>query len=222
VAALAALPSEARAADHLDSPAPKMEPTADITDVFSWMDKDAKKLNLVMNVSPFAGPTAAFSNAVQYVLHVASSQGYGMPQTQTDIQCQFYAKNQIECWVGGEYVWGEANNPAGLVSTSGKLRVFAGLRDDPFFFELVGFQETVKIVTGAAPSLVFDAQGCPAVNTATSAVLVKQLQSGKGGVPASDTFKGANVLSLVVQIDKTVVNSGGPTLGVWASTHAAK
>jgi hypothetical protein len=138
------------------------------------------------------------------------------------VLCQFYAEDMLECWVGDEYINGNPSDTKGLMSKSGKLKVFAGLRDDPFFFELTGFQETVKAVVAAAPDLEFDEQMCPLLPPETSAALVKQLQSGAKGVAASDTFAGANVLSLVVQIDKSLVNAGGPLLSAWASTHAAK
>src|SRR5690606_15046972 len=133
--------------------------------------------------------------------------------------CQFYDTDKIECWAGDEYVEGDPSDPAGITSESGDLRVFAGLRNDPFFMEFEGFTETVKAVVAAAPNLDFDAEGCPDVDAATSAALVGQLQSGANGAPASDTFAGANVLALVVQVDKSLVTAGGPLLGVWASTH---
>ena len=40
-------------------------------------------------------------------------------------------------------------------------------------------------------------------------------------IELDDTFAGANVLSLVVQVDKDLVTAGGPLLSVWASTHIA-
>ena len=207
------------AADHIDSPAAVAEPAADITDLYAWMTPDASKVNLVLDVFPFAGNDAAFSTAVTYVFHVNSSAGYGMPQTETLVICQFYAENKIECWAGDEYVEGDHSSEAGISSQSGALKVFAGLRNDPFFMEFEGFTETVKTVIAAAPSLTFDAEGCPDVDAATSAALVSQLQSGANGADASDTFAGANVLSIVVQVDKEVVTGGGPLLGVWSSTH---
>ena len=75
----------------------------------------------------------------------------------------------------------------------------------------------------AAPrqALSFDGEGCPALDTATSNFLVGQLQSGIGGIAATNTFAGSNVLSLTIQIDKDVIDGGGPILGVWASTHIA-
>lgn len=209
------------AADHIDSPKAVDEPSADINDLYAWMNDDATKLNLVLDVMPFAEEGAQFSDATQYVFHVNSSEGYGMAQTETQILCQFYAAGMIECWAGDEYVTGDPSATAGITSESGMLRVFAGLRNDPFFFELDGFRETVKAVVAAAPDLTFDDDGCPDVDDATSATLVGQLMSGVDGAAASDTFAGANVLSIVVQIDKTLVTGGGPMLGVWASTHRA-
>ncbi|MEZ4222042.1 MAG: DUF4331 family protein [Polyangiaceae bacterium] len=219
---ISATASQLFAADHLDGPAAKAEPTADITDLYAWMESDTSKVNLILDVSPMAGAGAKFSNAVVYVFHVNSSAGYGMAQTETKVTCQFYDADHIECWAGDEYVTGDPSSEAGITSDGGKMKVFAGMRNDPFFFEFVGFTETVKAVKAAAPSLKFDSDGCPAVDAATSAVLVKQLQSGANGAAASDTFATTNVLSIVVQIDKSILTKGGPLLGVWASTHKAQ
>jgi hypothetical protein len=218
-ALLVGLAGSAFAADHLDSPAAQGEPTADITDVYAWMSSDATKLNLVLNVAPDAGDAMSFPTSTVYAFHVNSSAGYGMAQTETLVRCQFYDEDAIECWAGDEYVVGDPSDPEGLTSASGALRVFAGLRNDPFYFEFVGFSETLSIVRGAAAGLTFDADGCPALDEATSNVLVGQLQSG---ADASDTFAGQNVLSLVVQLDDELVTGGGDVLGVWASTHVAE
>jgi hypothetical protein len=214
------LSSATQAADHIDSPGATAEPTADITDLFSWMSPDAGWLNLVLDVHPFAGAESTFSDAVVYAFHVNSSMGYGEPQEETLVRCVFNESHTIECWAGDEYVTGDPTSEEGITSESGKLRVFADLRNDPFFMEFTGFVNTVDAVIAAAGSLVFDDQGCPDVDPDTSAALVGLLQSGNDGAPASDSFAGTNVLSLVVQVDKSVVTSGGPLLGVWASTHA--
>lgn len=215
----ALLPATAFAADHIDSPSAVSEPAADITDLFAWMTTDASKINLVLDVTPFAGADSKFSDAVQYIFHVSSSAGYGMAQTETQILCQFDAAGAAECWAGDDYVKGDASAEAGLMSVKGGIKVFSGLRNDPFFMEFAGFTETVKAVVAAAPSLDFDAEGCPAVDAATSGVLVGQLQSGADAAAASNTFAGANVLSLVLQVDKALVTPGGPVVSVWASTH---
>ncbi len=214
--AAALLPASAFAADHVDSPAATGDPSADIADLYAWTSDDASMINLVMTVTPFATEESLFSDAVTYAFHVNSSAAYGEAQTETLITCQFYDVDAIECWAGDAYVTGDPSSETGI--GDGELRVFAGLRNDPFFFELAGFNATVDIVKSVAGDLVFT-DGCPAVDEATSAVLVGQLQSGPEGVPATDTLAGANVLALVVQIDADLVNAGGPLLGVWASTH---
>jgi hypothetical protein len=215
------LPLTSFAADHIDAPAAIAEPAADITDVYAWMTEDAEMLNLIMNVHHMAGSDAKFSDAVTYVLHVGSAPAYGDEQETMEIVCQFYDEWKLECWAGEEYVVGDASDPEGLVSDGESMRVFAGRRDDPFFFELVGFKETVEAVVAAAPDLTF-ADGCPQLDEETSATLVAQLQHGEDGEDASNTFAGSSVLSLVIQLDKALVTGGGPIVGVWGSTHAAE
>ncbi|MEZ4272272.1 MAG: DUF4331 family protein [Myxococcota bacterium] len=207
------------AADHIDSPAVVAEPTADITDIYAWMSPDAEKLNLIMNVNPFAGSGATFSDAVQYVFHINSSATYGAQQTEEQVICTFSGNTHIECWAGDSYVSGDPSNTGGLANKDGSLRVFAGLRDDPFFMEFTGFTQTVAAVVDAAPSLSFDPNGCPELSSDVGAALRTQLASGASGSAATDTFAGSNVLSLVIQLDKSVVTSGGGLLGVWGSTH---
>lgn len=216
---LGAFALPALAADHIDSPAAVADPAADITDLYAWMTSDAEKLNMILNVSPFATEETAFSPAVQYVFHMNSSAGYGEAQTESTVICQFATAAEIECWGAGTYVSGDPSNPEGLVSDDGALRVFAGLRDDPFFLEFQGLTATIDAVVSAAPDLEFDDDGCPELSSEVGSALRTQLASGMDGAPASDTFAGSNVLSLVVQVDKTRVTSGGPLLGVWASTH---
>lgn len=215
-----------RAADHIDAPATSADPTADITDLYAWTTPDATKVNLVLNVHHNAPAAATFSTAVVYVFHVSSMASYGASDTaETQIRCKFFSPTQYECWAGAEYVTAAVG--ANAASGGGKMQVFAGRRNDPFFFELVGFQETVKKVVAAAPSLTSDANGCPMLDAPTATLLQKQLQSS-GAIastaeskPAMDTFAGLNVLSLVVQLDKAVVATKGPVLAVWATTHRA-
>jgi uncharacterized protein DUF4331 len=212
--------SAALAADHRDGAAVLTDPSTDINDVFAWTSSDGTKLNLAMTVFPAATTAAKFSNVAQYVFHTTSSPGYGMAATATeDILCTFDTAQKISCWGGGEYVTGDASGTAGIASSSGKLRVFAGLRDDPFFFNLDGFKETAHLVHGAAGSLTFDPAGCPALDQATSSALVTQLMSKPGGGAPQDFFAGLNALAIVVQIDRALVTRGGTTVGVYASTR---
>jgi hypothetical protein len=212
----------ALAADHQDGPAATADPSADITDVFAWMSSDASKVNLVMDVFPFAGATPKFSNTVQYVFHTSSRPSFGVAAAGTvNVICTFDASQNVSCWAGDEYVTGDASSTTGLSSASGKLKVFAGIRNDPFFFNLDGFKATVADVTAAKGSLTFDSNGCPMLDTPTSTALVNQLKSAPDGGAPQNHFLNANLLAIVVQLDKSILTSGGPLVSVWAATHVA-
>jgi len=146
-----------------------------------------------------------------------------MAQTETTVVCRFddAVAQGVECWVGNdaaEYVTGATGGT--LTTASGKAKVFAGLREDPFFFNLDGFNKARTTVNGAAGGLVFDAAGCPAVDAGTAGVIVGQLQSAPAGGQGTDFFLDLNTLAIVVEVDASLVNAGGPILGVWASTNA--
>ena len=159
---------------------------------------------------------------------------YGAEEsTETQIICQFAAADNISCWVGdpadgGDFVTGDASAAAGITSASGGTRVFAGLRDDPFFMEFTGFVAATNAVKGAGldlrndPTMAGFHAGCPEVDAMTSGAVVGLLQGGgaDGMGTASDTFEGSNVLSIVLSVDKNLINGGGPILGLWASTHS--
>lgn len=210
----------ALAADHLDSPATQAEPAADINDLYAWTSADGEHLNLVLTVFPAATEAAAFSDSVQYVLHTASSATFGGDATALAIICQFDANQEISCWAGDQdYANGDASATAGVESVNGSFRVFAGLRDDPFFFNLDGFQATVDTVVAAAGGLSFDDAGCPAVDAGTSTALVTQLASAADGGSAQDFFAPLNTLAIVIEIDIDAVNAGGDLVSVWGSTR---
>ena len=212
----------AKAADHLDGPKASADPTADITDLFAWMSSDAKTLYLIMNVFPQATAASKFSNAVQYIFHVTSRNNFGdAASSPVQIICTFDSNQRISCWAGDEYVNGDASNTRGISSASGKLKVFAGLRDDPFFFNLDGFKHTAETVKNVASSLTFDPAGCPNLPPSIAAALRGQLQSSATGGPPTDFFAGLNVLSIVLAVDKSVVTKGGSLVSIWASTNNA-
>jgi hypothetical protein len=212
------------AADHQDGPAATASPAADITDVFAWMSADHTKMYLVMDVFPAATSAAKFDTNVLYVFHATSKASIlATAGTSVDVICKFDAAQAVSCWAGTEFVSGAtAGAPTtGIASASGKLKVWAGLRDDPFFFNLDGFKKLVTTVKGAAGALLptVDASGCPKVDAATSGVLVSQLKQDPNGGAPQDHFAGLNVLALVVSVDASLVNKGGPVVGVWASTN---
>lgn len=212
--------SPAMAADHLDGPAVTSNPDADLTDLYAWMDPGGK-LNIALDWFPDVPAGADLSDAVLFVVHVNSKQSFDATEsTETNIICGFNADQTIQCWAGdSEYVTGDASVAGGITSDSGNLRVFAGDRNDPFFFNFEGFMATVDSVKAAAPSLTFDPAGCPEVDAATSAALVEQLQSAPDGSAPQDFFADKNVQTIIYQVDLSVVNAGGPILSIWGSTH---
>jgi hypothetical protein len=222
VTAAVLLAASAWAADHRDGPGVRADLAADINDVFAWMSPDAARVYMVMTVFPFATAEARFSDTVQYVFHTNSGAAFGQASSpEVNVICTFNAAQQISCRVGDVSVSGDASDPAGLASQDGRLRVFAGRRNDPFFFNLNGFQRTTRIVAGAASGLTFDDAGCPQLDEATANTLVTQLQTEPDGAPATDEFAGANGLAIIVSLDKTLVTAGGPILAMWGSTNRA-
>ncbi|MFN7955806.1 MAG: DUF4331 family protein [bacterium] len=217
------LAAPAWSADHRDSPSVIADPSADIADVFAWSAADGNRVNLVMTVGRAVAEDFQFSDHVQYVFHTQSAASFGASEAPAvNIICEFDASQTASCWAGAnEYVTGDASNAAGITSSSGAFRVFAGQRNDPFFFNLDGFNHTVAVVDSVEASLTFDDNGCPLLDDATAATLRTLLQSNADGTgPATDTFASSNILAIAVSIDKSILTSGGPILSVWGSTHA--
>ena len=238
---------KSHAADHLDAPGVTTNPLADINDVYTWMESAGAaaptKVNLVMTVSPGDDGTRTFGPGVQYVFHVTSKAndsngdgnldyGVGIPAgTETKVICTFASNTSAQCWVGGnkDYITGDPSAAAGITSASGKVKMFAGRRSDPFFFNLQGFRNAVAEVEARAGLLTFNAAGCPAVDASTSGTIVGRLGEevhvpNAAPCPANghDCFADLNVMAIVLQVDKSLLNAtGNDVLGVWASTHAA-
>lgn len=222
-----ALPPTGSAGDHFDSPLVRgADKLADLGGLFAWMSEDAAVLNVAVTTFPYIyeHPTRrSFGTEYQYAVHVSSAPALGVPAEHETLLCQFYAPHALECWLGGEYVVGDPSAPHGIQSSSGKLRVFAGVRKDPFLIDIPGFKATVAQVSRELPAMIKDEHGCPLLSKAESNGWVATFQ-GNGATPpgpAVDTFEEREILALVFAIDKTLVNRGGPVLGLWSSTHLA-
>lgn len=152
MAALALVPGQfAVGADHLDPPArtdPEVDATpdipADIADLFAWSDAT----NAYFAVT-FAGPQAAgvpafYDRNVLYTLNISTSQ----PATSSDVTVRWRfgpATNGTGFGISVENlpgVNGALVGPVEQILSRDGVRVYAGLRDDPFFFDLQGFKET--------------------------------------------------------------------------------
>ena len=179
------------------------------------MSPDSASLNLVMTVGRDVSTNFKLSDKVQYVFHVSSRATFGaQATTEENIIAEFDASGRVKLWVGTDaYLEGDATSEAGIESKNAKVKVFTGVRNDPFFFNLKGFQSVARTVGTVASSLTFDPAGCPRLDAATSASLVGTLRTGQ------DDFLGFNAFAIVVQVDKTLVTRGGPIVSVWASTN---
>jgi hypothetical protein len=221
LAAVVAYSASALSADHQDAPGTKSAPTADINDVFSWMN--GSNIDLAMTVYPAAPTGAQFDDHVQYVLHTASQSAYGATtSTPVDIIATFdnSTPQNISLWVGTtEFVTGNAGLTSGLESADGKVKVFAGLRADPFFFNLDGFKATAADVA-AATGLTFNDAGCPLLPSATASALVGQLGTAPDGGAAANHFATFNTLAILVEVNKSLLTTGGPIVSTWAGTYA--
>ena len=175
------------AADHLDAPAVSNDPAADINDVFAFINpNDEGELILAATVMPLANSQSRFSDVVEYRFNLQNASS-GSPTEY--ISCRVRGRAIICDGPEGTHVAG----PVGRINQHDGLRVFAGLRDDPFFFDLVAFQQTV-------------------------ATLMPQFMD-----PGVDFFEGLNTLAIVIGIDSSLLSDGGanPLLRVYASTHRA-
>ncbi len=138
----------ADAADHLDPPArtdgANADTAADIADVFAW-NTDTTVTLAVTGAGPKEPGVAPFYDRnVLYQVHISND---GDPKTsERDINVR-YGRDAAGNW-GVQFVGipGSSGNVAGPVQTTltdgAVVKATAGLFDDPFFFDLQGFNET--------------------------------------------------------------------------------
>ncbi len=143
------------AADHLDPPA-RTDPAvdnnpdraADIADIFAWHTDTSVILALT-----FAGPQATdqpatYDPEVLYSINVSNT----APRTTTDIPIRFRfgtgAMDQFGISVTGlPGVTGPLEGSVETTLEKDGVKVWAGLFDDPFFFDLEGFRDTLNTGT---------------------------------------------------------------------------
>lgn len=207
----------AQASDHLDTPTVIADPRADIGDLFAWMSPDAKRLNLVMAIVGHG-----FADNVAYEFHIDSGKRFGTTTRSTRITCRFPQPGTVDCRLGRDRAAGNAGDEQGLVSGKGRFRVFAGLRDDPFFNNVVGTRNAYQVALAAlkAGTLVDEGQ-CPAFSAVTASEIQDRWRHVDGGPPAN-FLKGWTPATLVVAVDVAVLNQGGDKLAVWATTRTAE
>ena len=212
-----ALAPTARASDHLDSPTTVANPQADIGDVYAWTSPDGRRLNLAMTIQGHA-----FSDKVQYVLHVDSGKVFGHTSASTSIVCQFADANAVTCKVGNvDSASGDPTNPAGLEGRNHRFRVYAALRDDPFYNNIKGLVGAYQTASAAIKNgAVVDAAGCAHFDDVTTKAILDQVGHTEGG-PAQNFLYNWTVSAIVISVDLGAVSKGGKLLAVWGTTSLA-
>ena len=190
------------AADHIDAPAVigagGTSTGADITDVYAFQSPaDNSKMVFVMNVdglmSPAATATASFPNNVLYEINIDNT-GDNVEDLVIQVKFQdgrFRVYGPVApaspgttstINTSGPMVEGSVTayngSPVVANGTNG-IKVFAGPRDDPFFFDLTRFKE---IIAGT--------------------------QTGFRN-PGVDAFAGTNVMSMVIELPKSLLGTTG-------------
>ncbi|MBB6096331.1 hypothetical protein HNQ60_005253 [Povalibacter uvarum] len=211
-------PLTASAANHLDTPTTVMNPRADIGDVFSWMSADGKRLNLVMTIVGHS-----FSEELTYTFHIDSGRQFSKTTASTAITCKFASMSSVKCLAGSaDFAQGDPSAVAGLASSRGRFRVFAGLRDDPFINNVKGFRAGYEIAAAKVRAGVpADDAGCPRFDADTSRQILTKFRE-VDGKPATDFLRGWTPSSLVISVDRDIVAIGGDLLAIWATTSNAK
>jgi Domain of unknown function (DUF4331) len=184
------------AADHIDAPAITNKPT-DITDVYVFRAQNPDNMVFIANtqglLTPGATADAKFDentmiefnidnngdNKEDLVIQCIAKNGkmkvYGPSAPRVTGTVSYLNINKLSAQVditkyGQEAIIGIGDNG---------VKVFAGPRDDPFFFDLVRFRQ---VIAGTASSF---------------------------NNPGNDTFAGTNVMGLAVEVPKSLLNSTG-------------
>ena len=193
------------AADHIDTPAVTNQPS-DITDLYVFRAQDPNNLVFVANsqglMSPTASATAKFDENTLLEFNIDNNNDNVEDLV---IQCKYDAasnkmvvygpilpttpgtKSKLEGTASAEVVVTAYTGTPITGTGSTGIKVFAGPRDDPFFFDLNRYK---AILAGTAPGF---------------------------NNPGTDTFAGTNVMSIVVEVPKTLVGGTGK-INVWLET----
>lgn len=192
------------AADHIDTPAVTGQ-SSDITDLYVFRAQDPNNLVFVANTQGLLAPgsTAAAKFDENTVIEFNIDNNADNIEDLV-IQCKYDAasnsmqvygpvapsekgtRSKLEGSVSASAVV-TAYGAAPTIGTGGGIKVFAGPRDDPFFFDLNRYK---AILAGTAPGF---------------------------NNPGTDTFAGTNVLSVVVEVPKSLLGSAA-SVNVWLET----
>lgn len=202
----ALLAARGRASDHKDAPGVQLDPGTDITDAYGFISPaDANNFVMVLDVNPFppgSPPATLFTPDALYQIHIDRG-----TDNRDDMTLTFtFSSTTPQTWKLEGLLPAAATGqvtPLGqapVIYSAGGIKVFAGPRDDPFFFDLQGFKDFV-----AAPHSLAAGHG---LRLATETPV--------------DAFAGANVAAIVLEAPITsLTGQSAPNLGfirAWVST----
>lgn len=193
------------AADHIDAPAVTGQAT-DITDVYAFTGANTSSRVFVINtqglMSPTASAAAKFDANTLIELNIDNNndnvEDLVIEAIYDGTNMKFYGpimpsatglKSKLEGAVTatvGITPYG-ASAPVTATGTNG-MQVFAGPRDDPFFFDLDQYH---KIIAGTASSF---------------------------NNPGVDKFAGLNVMSVVMEVPVSLLGATNGKINIWATT----
>ena len=192
------------AADHIDTPAVTGQ-ASDITDLYVFKGANPANLVFVANTQGLLTPgTTAAAKFDENTILEFNIDNNGDNIEDLVIQCKYdAASNKMQVYgpiapsekgtrskLEGTVTAETTVTPYGgtlVTGTGGGIQVFAGPRDDPFFFDLDQFK---KILAGTASNF---------------------------NNPGTDHFAGTNVLSVVVEVPKTMLGTSA-SINVWLET----
>jgi len=192
VLTIGAAPFLTSAAYHLDAPIVKLNHALDITDIYAFDGENSKNTVLVVDVAPLAGVVSgtSFSTSGSYRMNLDTNGDYVADTVYTTT---FSAggrdhKQAVTLKRNGTTIATGYTGNAIQVAGGGKL--YAGKRDDPFFFDLAGYNQLKD-------SGYTDA-------------------SGLTDSPGTDFFAGTNILTIVLELPDSAI---GASANYWASTY---
>jgi hypothetical protein len=154
---LLALPGTALAADHAEAAIAAADPAADLADFFAWYKPATNTLVVAVTFAPLTGATAdggvpTYDADVLYGVHI-DNDGDNIEDESIWIR---FGQNTAGEWgvqvsgIPGEDAFSGAVESA--ITSDAGTQLWAGLTDDPFFFDFEGFEQTL-----ASGTLSFDA-----------------------------------------------------------------
>ena len=193
----------ASAADHRDSPLNVSNPTADINDVYAFRSPvNPQNLVVAISANPLIVPSdnssrGVFDDDVTFQIHVD-----GDGDLIDDATVTISKDGDTLVFEGlGDPIAAKITMPGEdpVINKAGPITAFAGLRDDPFFFDLAGFN--AFLANPQVPSA--------------------GLRPADAGAPV-DAFAGTNILAIVVELPISALTGGDSTSGViktWVSSE---